>query len=613
LRGERWLEHIIDETGILRAIGRDRYVFFHYSVRNHLAAAELLRGGLDVVSFVISNATEGTTNELSLDLVEAVGDRPGLANELLVGLRDRELPGYGGWYGASRAWWLGHFRDFVRNGLVLDEATVAALLQFVAEDRLRIYRAVNANEPMRFGDEGEMARMMPGDILGMLGNGQFLAESLKTLVPEAKIDVWLRSKLQSEQGEALRAVVAFALERLDEDEILRLVGARCEASFWLWPRSPAGRLIADDERRGREARWPGERLAQAAGAGISLEAALEEWSDASDWLGRALSLIYGGGGRGLHEATVVLILRQTLSVGFRGVWSAPETPLVMHSGPFPCVHLLIPRLGVAPMPGLGGAHERYRGPVWLGWRDPDLARLVHLTGMRTPLEPITDEETPPWPDTTELDALPMMEVPSALEVQSRLVEQTGLLRPTMFKIDFEQGTSQPLIDAVPLILHLGAEGAGPAWERPDQADLRQTWLAEMIVASLVTRGMPEAERLCHLQQRLQCRATSTLWSAFERRALSSSDPVGRELLLPAMLWAQRSLTGGHPVTPWVEQFFASPQAGWLARVFQALCVLGQPGLALRTRRQARRQLKHDVEGAGDHPAAALLRAALGQS
>ncbi len=233
--------------------------------------------------------------------------------------------------------------------------------------------------------------------------------------------------------------------------------------------------------------------------------------------------------------------------------------------------------------------------------------------MSTPLASMTDPETPPWPDTTELDALPMMEVPGALEVQSPLDDQMGLAGLPALVINFEEGTSRPLIDAVPLMLHLGAEGERPAWERPDQADLRQTWLAEMIVASLVTRGMPEAERLCHLQQRLQCRATSTLWGAIERRALSSSDPVARELLLPAMLWAQRSLTGGYPVTPWVEQFFASPQAGWLARVFKALLFLGQPGLALRARRQLQRQLKHDVEGAGDHPAAAILRAALGQT
>jgi hypothetical protein len=183
----------------------------------------------------------------------------------------------------------------------------------------------------------------------------------------------------------------------------------------------------------------------------------------------------------------------------------------------------------------------------------------------------------------------------------------------MLMLDNEGRSLGVYQNAGPLTLYLGAQQAASVSEPPDQADLRQTWLAEMIVASLVTRGMPEAERLCQLQQRLQCRATSTLWSTFERRALSSTDPVGRELLLPAMLWAQRSLTGGYPVTPWVEQFFASPQTGWLARMFKALCLLGQPGLAQRARHQLQRQLKHNVEGAGDHPAAALLREALGQS
>lgn len=607
--GESWLEHVIDETGILCAVGPDRYEFFHLAVRDRLAIADLLRNGIDVVSFVVDRAASGPTDELSVDLVEAVRDRPGLAFDLLIGLRDQDLPSSGAWYGASRAWWLGIYHRFVLRGLLLDPVAIDALLWFVAEDRLRVYRAMNAHEPMWFGDENLTARAMSNDMAVGLLSRVFLSEPLGDFVAEQVIDNWLRARLQQEQGERLCAIVALALERLDEDEILGLAGDRCEGLFWLWPRSPAGRIAGSTALRTRDSTWPGERLALSAATGLSLEAALADLDEASDWLGRVLSLLYAGGGRGLHEAVVVLILRQALSLGFRSEWKAPALPVALHSGPIPCIHLLIPRLGVAAIPGIGGVHERFRGPAWLAWRETELAQIVVSTGMRTPLGLVQVAESRPWTDTTALDALPVSEVPGASDVHARLATEMGLTGPEMYLID-AQGMGRPIQDTVPLTLHLGSEQMLPASVLPDRRDLRQTWVAETIAASLVTRGMPEEERLCHLQHRLQCRAASNLWVLLENRAINSSDPTARDLLLPAMLWAQRSLTGTWPVTPWVQQFLSSRQDAWLPRVFQTLFYLEYPGLVQRARRELRRELREGLARVGAHPAAAVLKTAL---
>lgn len=610
LAGEPWLEHVIDETGILHAAGPDRYEFFHLAVRDRLALAELVRCGVDVVSFVVGRAATGATDELSADLVEAVKDRPSLALELVQGLRDRDLPQRGAWYGASRAWWLGTFRGFVQRGLVLDQPAIAALLDFVAQDRLRVYLAMNAHEPMWFGDESLTARMMSDDMGAGLVRRVHLSEALEEFVPGATVDQWLRAELQRERGERLCALVALALERMEEAEILGLVGDRPEGAFWLWPRSPAGRIAGVEELRGRDIAWPGEQLARRAAHGLSLESALADMSDASDWFGRVLSIVSAGGGRGLVEATAVLILRQSLSVGFRGAWSPRTLPPALHSGPWPCIHLLTPRLGGRALPGLGGAHERFRGPMWLGWRDQELAQLVRWTGMRTPPGLVVQKGSRPWPDVEELDALPVSEVPGATDAHSRLASAMGLVGPTMYMFDAELRSLGPLRDTVPLTLHVGDERLPPSLAREDRFDPRQTWVAEVIAASLVTRGMPEDERLCHLQQRLQCRAVSNLWGHIEKRVLASNDPLAGELLLPAMLWAQRSLTGTWPMTPWVEKFVSTRAEGWLPRAFQALFLLEYRGIALRVRREFRRSLKDDLVRAGDHPAAAILRSAL---
>jgi hypothetical protein len=610
LEGERWLEHVIDETGILHAAGPDRYEFFHLAVRDRLAMVELLRSGVDVVSFVVGRATTWATDELSADLVQVVKDRPGLALELLQGLRDRDLPNRGAWHGASRAWWLGIFREFVRRGLVLDQPATETLLEFVAQDRLRVYRAMNANEPMWFGDETLTMRSMSDDIGAKFLGRTSLTEALEEIVPEATVGAWLRAGLKCERGERLRALVALALERLEEGEILSLVGDSHEGTFWLWPRSPAGRIAGLKELRSRDTTWPGEDLARRAASGLTLESALADMSDASDWLGRALSVVCADGGRGLVEATAVLILRQSFSVGFRGEWSPPALQSSLHSGPWPCIHLLAPRLGGRGLSGLGGAHERFRGPMWLGWRDQELAQLVRSTGMRTPRGLFALEGARPWPDVGELDALPVYEVPQAIEAHQRLASAMGLVGPSMYVLDANGRSLGPHHDTVPLTLRLDDERTQRSPTRPDRFDLRQTWVAEVIAASIVTRGMPDEERLCHLQQRLQCRAASNLWGHLEKRVLAASDTHARELLLPAMLWAQRTLTGTWSVTPWVEEFLSAPAEGWLPRAFQSLFFLEYPGIAPRVRREFRRSLKDDMVRAGDHPAAALLRSAL---
>lgn len=610
LAGERWLEHVIDETGILHAAGPDRYEFFHLAVRDRLALAELVRSSVDVVSFVVGRAAAGAADELSADLVEMVKDRPGLALELLQGLRDRDLPHRGAWYGASRAWWLGTFRGFAQRGLVLDRPATEALLDFVAQDRLRVYLAMNANEPIWFGDENLTARMLSDDMgAGLLGRVS-LTETLEDFVPGGTVDAWLRAELHRERGERLSALVALALERLEEAEILRLVGDRHEGTFWLWPRAPAGRIAGVEELRSRDVAWPGEQLARRAADGLSLESALADMSDASDWLGRALSIACAGGGRGLVEATAVLILRQSFSVGFRATWTAPALPPALHSGPCPCIHLLAPRLGGRTLPGLGGAHERFRGPMWLGWRDQELAQLVRSTGMRTPPGLVVQEGSRAWPDVGELDALPVSELPGATDAHARLATAMGLVGPTLYMFDADGQSLGPHHDTVPLRLRLGDERTPQAPTRPDRFDPRQTWMAEVIAASLVTRGMPEEERLCHLQQRLQCRAASNLWGHIEKRVLESNRSHARELLLPAMLWAQRSLTGTWPVTPWVEEFLSARAEGWLPRAFQSLFFLEYPGVVQKARRDIQRQLKDDVVRAGAHPAAVLLRSAL---
>lgn len=610
LTGERWLEHLIDETSLLRASGPDRYQFFHLALRDRLALSQLLREGVDVVSFVVQRATIGAMDTLAVDLVAATRERPGLAVELIARLRERELPGRGAWYGASRAWWLDLFREFVREGLPMDDAAADALLRFIAEDRLRIYRAMNAHEPMLFGDEN---RAMPGigagGGFGLMG-GIYLSTPPTDFVSEERLDTWIQAHLVSDEGEALASTIALALERLGEAEILQLAGDRADGFFWLWPRSPAGRIAGTTEARPRDGAWPIERLARSAAQGIGFEAAMVELEGKGDWLGRALSFLQTGGGRGLLEAIVVLILRQSLSSGLRGTSPLAAVPQVLHSGPWPCVHLMSPRLGVLPLPGLGGELERFRGPVWLGWKDPELARLVVSTGLRTPVGLVRFGDYSAWPDTSEVDALAVKDVAVATEVHRRVASRMGLVGPIALMFDKKMKCLGPWQDSVPLALDWGAERLRQAPAHMESFDPRQTWLAEVIAASVVTRGMPEDERACHLQQRLQCRATSTFWTLIEQRALAAAEPGARELLLPALLWAQRSLTGTWPMTSWIEGFWASRPGGWLPRVFALLLWIEHPRVDPRSQRDLRRQLRDELVRAGGHPAAAVLRSAL---
>lgn len=608
--GERWLEHLIDETGLLCASGPDRYQFFHLALRDRLALFQLLREGVDVVSFVVERATSGTHDMLAVDLVTSVRDQPGLATALILRFRERELPERGAWYGASRAWWLDLFREFVREGLPMDDDAADAMLRFIAEDRLRIYQAMNEHEPMRFGDENRATPGVGADSgIGLIG-GLYLSVPPTDFVSEGTLDAWLRAHLVADAGESVASTVALALERLDEEEILQLAGERAGGYFWLWPRSPAGRIVRTKRARSGDEVWPIERLARSAARGIGLEHALVELEGKGDWLGRALSFLQTGGGPGLLEAIVVLILRQTLSTGLRGTSPLGILPQVLHSGPWPCLHLMKPRLGIPPVPGLGGELERFRGLVWLGWSDPELGRLVMSTGLRTPVGLMRFGDYAEWPDTSEVDALPLKDVVASTGVHGRLASRMGLLAPTMWMFDKEMRPLGPLQDSVPLTLEWGPERVRQAPPQKERIDPRQTWLAELVAASVVTRGMSADERARHLQQRLQCRATSTFWTLIEQRALAASEPGPRELLLPALLWAERSLTGTWAMTSWVERFWDSRPDGWLPRVFALLLWIEHPRVDQRTQRELRRQLKDLLFHAGGHPAAVLLRSAL---
>jgi hypothetical protein len=212
-----------------------------------------------------------------------------------------------------------------------------------------------------------------------------------------------------------------------------------------------------------------------------------------------------------------------------------------------------------------------------------------------------------WPDTAALDALPLSDLPGAAELHRALASTLGMLSPTVLVSEAETGMWKQRKDEVALTLYWSQSGIPVHYHSADRMELRQTWLAETIAASVMTRGMSEPERARHLQHRLQCRAVSNLWNALEKRALARPEPGIAELLLPAMLWAQRSLTGTWPVTPWVERFLDRRHDRWLTRLFHLMIWSEHPRMSTGARAQLRRERRDLARRHGRHPATRLLR------
>lgn len=611
-QGERWVEHLIDETGLLVPEGPDRYRWLHLALRDHLAIPALLRSGVTVEAWVADRFGTDQDQELLLDLVIAASDRPGLAGALLAALRDRPPHGYGAWYGASHDDWTDFFVRCVREGLPLDEATANALLDFLADDQLRIARAFDQNVPTGPID-GLFPDLDPDNgLLDDIGINPF-ALRVEGAIDDATVARWLERRLSPAAGDPSAAVV-LGLACRDERALTASLQGRLGALFWMWPRSMVGKRVGQDRGRKWDEPWPGDGLALASGFEVGLDPAVRHLSGASDWWSRGLTALLLPAGPALREALCWLIARQALSLGGVGARLQPPFPALRVAPGGAVLRLRVPV--PASLAGHVTAAERARGPDRKGRGYPALGELLRMARLRNILPTGMEiEELGPWPDATALDALGPEEMLAATESLQAFFRSAGLLSPEMYLYSSETGAYTGVLrDAIPLTLVPAAMEPLPdprarptPTEGDAQANARAAHAAELVAAALATRGLPAERRLAHLQHRLQCRATLHLWPAIEERVHRPSFDASAEALLAAMAWAQSTLTGAWPDGAWWQGFMETPPELWLARVFWHASWLEASPARTPAHRRHRRRLDQAIIEGGAHPVAALFR------
>jgi len=388
---------------------------------------------------------------------------------------------------------------------------------------------------------------------------------------------------------------------MSEDEISALVGNRAATLLFLWPRSMAGRFRKRDGARRQDEAWPGLQLSTRAAIVADVEQAINQVKQGSDWFSRVAAAIASGAGQGLLEGLIWLVTRQALSLGLPDHWSPARLPPLLEVGPLHRCVRLTPSLGMRPRPGTSGPLERFRGAVRLGWIDPELLKVLLNSDLRTPTSLVRFSE--PWPDVSDLDALDVSELVGRVD-GTELVGRLGKLRPTYVLLDAEGKVVDIPQDSVPL--QLAVDGL-PREEGTDAGkDRRSVLAAELVAASLVTRGLEPNDRLLHFQHRLQCRATFELWPLVEQLAARHPER-DYSTIFAALLWAQQVWTGMRPASPAVAQFLVSKPYSWLGRTFWALFRLANPSWDQSSPAHDRKVLKRALREGGTHPVAQLLR------